>query len=353
MKPRSSGEGFTLIELLVVIAIIAVLAAILFPVFAKAREKARQSTCSSNQRQIAAAILMFAQDHEETFPASLTVWKDINVDAGVLQCPTRGKKVPNAYGYNRVMSYKAIGELDDPMSSPLTCDTWNLATNILVDGGDIDRRHSGKTIASYADGHVVAMDMVGLVTYEEKFSASSLSSPYWTFPANPAHMNARIQSSGSNYYLNGWTFSGCLDGATSFYRLPGENIIRGNFKLEMDMMITGSALTPIFLQNGNTGTNIAIMYHHNSGNDWRFNGASFSPGLFFNSGSYAIPYNVWGRIIFTRLGNQIQMTAKPLTTGTLTSWTFTCSMEDVTQIGYATRFNGAGYVSWDNVKCTQ
>ena len=62
---RSFKYGFTLIELLVVIAIIAVLAAILFPVFARAREKAHQTTCISNQRQIAAAIHMIAQDHEE------------------------------------------------------------------------------------------------------------------------------------------------------------------------------------------------------------------------------------------------------------------------------------------------
>ncbi|HEY3418222.1 MAG TPA: prepilin-type N-terminal cleavage/methylation domain-containing protein, partial [Armatimonadota bacterium] len=61
-------RGFTLIELLVVIAIIAILAAILFPVFAKAREKARQTSCMNNQKQIATGILMFAQDHDETMP---------------------------------------------------------------------------------------------------------------------------------------------------------------------------------------------------------------------------------------------------------------------------------------------
>jgi len=60
--------GFTLIELLVVIAIIAILAAILFPVFAKAREKARQSSCSSNLKQLALATLQYAQDYDETFP---------------------------------------------------------------------------------------------------------------------------------------------------------------------------------------------------------------------------------------------------------------------------------------------
>jgi prepilin-type N-terminal cleavage/methylation domain-containing protein/prepilin-type processing-associated H-X9-DG protein len=59
-------RGFTLIELLVVIAIIAILAAILFPVFAKAREKARQTSCLSNLKEIQLAALMYAQDYDET-----------------------------------------------------------------------------------------------------------------------------------------------------------------------------------------------------------------------------------------------------------------------------------------------
>jgi len=58
--------GFTLIELLVVIAIIAILAAILFPVFAKAREKARAASCQSNEKQLALAVLMYSQDYDES-----------------------------------------------------------------------------------------------------------------------------------------------------------------------------------------------------------------------------------------------------------------------------------------------
>jgi prepilin-type N-terminal cleavage/methylation domain-containing protein/prepilin-type processing-associated H-X9-DG protein len=65
---RRYTAGFTLIELLVVIAIIAILAAILFPVFAQAREKARAITCLSNEKQIGTGLMMYVQDADETYP---------------------------------------------------------------------------------------------------------------------------------------------------------------------------------------------------------------------------------------------------------------------------------------------
>lgn len=72
MRSRTTGPsrrlGFTLIELLVVIAIIAILAAILFPVFARARENARRSSCQTNLKQIGLGILQYVQDYDETFP---------------------------------------------------------------------------------------------------------------------------------------------------------------------------------------------------------------------------------------------------------------------------------------------
>src|SRR5262249_14603337 len=101
---RSRQPGFTLIELLVVIAIIAILAAILFPVFAQAREQARMSTCTSNFKQYSNAFMMYIQDYDETLPMwstndkfrpgelNLTTW-DLLLQVyiknyGVARCPS-------------------------------------------------------------------------------------------------------------------------------------------------------------------------------------------------------------------------------------------------------------------------
>ena len=94
----SLRQGFTLIELLVVIAIIAILAAILFPVFAQAREKARQTSCLSNTKQLGLAALMYTQDYDETFPLFtydyLTYWNGGRTATGQPFDKTRGLIFP-------------------------------------------------------------------------------------------------------------------------------------------------------------------------------------------------------------------------------------------------------------------
>ncbi|MEO7717775.1 MAG: DUF1559 domain-containing protein [Capsulimonas sp.] len=96
---QSLRKGFTLIELLVVIAIIAILAAILFPVFAQAREKARQTTCVSNCKQFALGILQYAQDADESMPIA---YKDKYM-AGVYTSKTIG--VPETGVQAEIMPY--------------------------------------------------------------------------------------------------------------------------------------------------------------------------------------------------------------------------------------------------------
>jgi prepilin-type processing-associated H-X9-DG protein len=134
--------------------IIAILAAILFPVFAKAREKARQTQCLNNQKQIATAVLMYAQDHDEMLPAWGTIWGDISLDKGALICPTAGTKVPIGYIYNSAVAAKALGEITDPTSAWISADGALSANATSVKLSDFAMRHTGKPIASFADGHV-------------------------------------------------------------------------------------------------------------------------------------------------------------------------------------------------------
>jgi prepilin-type N-terminal cleavage/methylation domain-containing protein/prepilin-type processing-associated H-X9-DG protein len=126
---RNRSNGFTLIELLVVIAIIAILAAILFPVFAKAREKARQASCQSNERQIGLAILQYVQDYDEHFPCGEQISGNNGAGSGigwagtcqnyikstaVFKCPddstaTTGLFVPDSYAANSNLIGAAAG----------------------------------------------------------------------------------------------------------------------------------------------------------------------------------------------------------------------------------------------------
>jgi prepilin-type N-terminal cleavage/methylation domain-containing protein/prepilin-type processing-associated H-X9-DG protein len=167
---RATPRGFTLIELLVVIAIIAILAAILFPVFAKAREKARTNSCLNNQRQIMIAISMYAQDNAETLMPAKGTWsaylKSYN-EGSIYDCPTKTGKGNNdapEYGFNTNLLGKALGDLK-------TADLFIASGDLVLSGAstltppytlsaasgtepNLDTRHNSGAVLSFLDGHV-------------------------------------------------------------------------------------------------------------------------------------------------------------------------------------------------------
>jgi prepilin-type N-terminal cleavage/methylation domain-containing protein/prepilin-type processing-associated H-X9-DG protein len=114
---RTQGAGFTLVELLVVIAIIAVLAAVLFPVLAKAREKARSVTCVSNLSQLTKAFLMYAADSDDGLPVEWSAAGGYGYPdslqpylrtRAVIVCPTQGAGTVVSYGMPAWTAYEAL-----------------------------------------------------------------------------------------------------------------------------------------------------------------------------------------------------------------------------------------------------
>ncbi len=194
-------RGFTLIELLVVIAIIAILAAILFPVFARAREKARQASCQSNLKQIATAGLMYLQDYDERLPGHGCGWRDWTTpqneccyaqkiyaytkNVQLFSCPSdpsraagppaagTARRDGNAYGNN--LQYiagrapRTIGEIKSPsetiwyadasvgyIRAPACCGVTT-TTPLCTQAPRVDNiqwRHNEGANIAYVDGHV-------------------------------------------------------------------------------------------------------------------------------------------------------------------------------------------------------
>jgi prepilin-type processing-associated H-X9-DG protein/prepilin-type N-terminal cleavage/methylation domain-containing protein len=204
-------QAFTLIELLVVIAIIALLAAILFPVFARAREKARQASCQSNLKQIGLGALMYAQDYDErmvplsinngngpyTYPdgtyvanVSVVEWPVVlfpyTKNLQIYACPSKSTvpypghgraKTGISYGYNIYVGELSNGGKGAPLASftapaltglfidtkddltggsglPSDSYTFGSYSNPRAHSDNVAVRHNGGANVAYADGHV-------------------------------------------------------------------------------------------------------------------------------------------------------------------------------------------------------
>jgi prepilin-type N-terminal cleavage/methylation domain-containing protein/prepilin-type processing-associated H-X9-DG protein len=190
---QKRSRAFTLIEILVVVAILAILAAILFPVFAQAREKARQASCLSNTKQIGLAALLYAQDFDETLPpwrvSNLLYWVGgrpapsgpLDKTRGLIwpyiksgslhRCPSYvgGQHLGGTgYGLNAHVSQVPLARLEKPAEVLLFTDAGipNFPTPgqtgetivvrapyLWVPSPEIDFRHQGAANLVWGDGH--------------------------------------------------------------------------------------------------------------------------------------------------------------------------------------------------------
>jgi prepilin-type N-terminal cleavage/methylation domain-containing protein/prepilin-type processing-associated H-X9-DG protein len=203
---KTSRSAFTLIELLVVIAIISILAAILFPVFAQAREKARAIACMSNMRQIGLAVQMYVGDNNDqlfnranwaysragdipyqgTYRANawwnqmMPYIKSVNV----FRCPDdpsptmaqdsadNSVDIPRSYIADATVEDLTLGQIQDPVDTIVITEKWNTVTDSWIEpfSGDftpqagnptqmftVSNRHSGFVNCAFFDGHAKAM----------------------------------------------------------------------------------------------------------------------------------------------------------------------------------------------------
>jgi prepilin-type N-terminal cleavage/methylation domain len=161
---NAAAAAFTLIELLVVIAIIAILASILFPVFAKAREKARQTACLSNCKQMALAIQQYTQDYDETLPWAqqedggawnLLIYPYVMND-DVYRCPSDDNPVSMAGTGGKKLSYLPnYAVLSPNRFAPLTLADFDAPANMIA----LTEMYTGTGAAKKQGYHLYRSDL--------------------------------------------------------------------------------------------------------------------------------------------------------------------------------------------------
>jgi len=229
---NTNKRGFTLIELLVVIAIIAILAAILFPVFAKVREKARQTSCLSNEKQLGLAFAQYYEDYDEKWPSGAsstgttgnggygwvgTIYPYVK-STGLLKCPddnTSGDTVgtinyvPVSYAFNSNAAGAADAQFTSPASTvslfevqgPIAPVTISYVSTGTSDGSTAvvaaPAENSSGTGSSYADNGLNLDGATGVVYATSNFLGRSLPTANLGSFTN---QNA-LHTGGANYLL--------------------------------------------------------------------------------------------------------------------------------------------------------
>jgi prepilin-type N-terminal cleavage/methylation domain-containing protein/prepilin-type processing-associated H-X9-DG protein len=243
-------RGFTLIELLVVIAIIAILAAILFPVFAKAREKARQISCASNERQLGLAIIQYNQDNDERFMPGLGTsnlfgqgWtgecQSYIKSTGLAKCPddstgtaTNGtlSAYPVSYAFNSNMANSALASMNAPASTVMLCEVEGATARIDQSDEGTNNGLSTPAIGNLSPA-TNGLEVNGVWTD----ALNAQTSTGMKFATGP--MGGYAESSSANF-----------TGATGIHT-DGSNLLFGDGHVKY---FRGAAISPGF--NGTSGT---------------------------------------------------------------------------------------------------
>ena len=166
---RTNGRDITsfmlrFLSVVIYTGLILVCISILYPIFIHSHGNERMTRCVSNQRQIAMAELMFAQEHEEQFPASSTFWNNGYVSPVICGCPEKPTQMIG-YGFNKTLGGRKVGSISDPSSVILTADACEVGqvTNhsLIKNERDLDYRHEIShehyCFASFLDGHVIPL----------------------------------------------------------------------------------------------------------------------------------------------------------------------------------------------------